>query len=114
MWDMKQFVILLLAMMPCLCFAQFGDAKWIGSEQGVLYADYLPQFRIAWTVQFDKASESHRMALLFGGNDPRLMNRNMNILGVENGVDESYIKLELDAASTCLNVWRIGYTAKGK
>ena len=100
--------------MPCVCPAQFGDARWIGSQQTVLYANYLPQFRIAWTVQLDRPSHSQRMALLFGGNDPRLMNRNMNILGVENGIDESYIKLELDAGSSSLNVWRIGYTIRGK
>ena len=98
--------------MPCVCSAQFGDARWIGSQQTVLYANYLPQFRIAWTVQLDRPSHSRRMALLFGGNDPRLMNRNMNILNVGNGIDESYIKLELDAGSSSLNVWRIGYTIR--
>ena len=111
---MKQMLVLLMALLPCICFAQFDDAKWIGSEQTVLYADYFPQFKISWTVQLDKASRSNRMALLFGGNDPRLMDRNMNILGVENGVDESYIKLELDATSARLNVWRIGYTVEGQ
>lgn len=112
--DMKKIVILLMAFLPCICFAQFEDAKWIGSESPVLYADYLPQFRISWTVQLDKTSKSYRLGLLFGGNDPRLMNRDMNILGVENEADKSYIKLELDAASTCLNLWRIGYTTQGK
>ncbi len=111
---MKKLQILLMALLPCLCYAQFEDAKWIGSEQSVLYADYLPQFKISWTMQLDKASKSDRLALLFGGNDPRLMNRNMNILGVENDVDKSYVKLELDATSTRLNVWRIGYTTHGK
>ena len=111
---MKQMLVLLMALLPCICFAQFDDAKWIGSEETVLYANYFPQFKISWTVQLDKASRSNRMALLFGGNDPRLMDRNMNILGVENGVDESYIKLELDATSARLNVWRIGYTVEGQ
>ena len=89
----------------------FGDAKWIGSLWEPLYSDYLPQFRISWKVQLEKKSE--RLALLFGGNDPRLMNRNMNILGVENGKDESYMKLELDAANASLSVWRVNYTVKG-
>ena len=111
---MKQMLVLLMALLPCICIAQFDDAKWIGSEETVLYANYFPQFKISWTVQLDKASRSNRMALLFGGNDPRLMDRNMNILGVENGVDESYIKLELDATSARLNVWRIGYTVEGQ
>ncbi len=111
---MRHIFILLMAIMPCLCCAQFENARWIGSEQSVLYADYLPQFRISWTVQLDKTSKSDRLALLFGGNDPRLLNANMNILGVDNDVDESYVKIELDAASTQLNVWRMGYTTKGK
>ena len=101
-----------MALLPYFSYAQFDDAKWIGSDQYMLYADYLPQFRIGWTVQLDKTSD--RLAVLFGGNDPRLMNRNMNILGVENGKDESYIKLEWDAANNRLNVWRIGYTVKGR
>ena len=103
---------ILLAMMPSVCFAQFGDAKWIGTDELNLYADYLPQFRISWTVQLDKKSD--RLAVLFGCNDPRLMDRNKNILGVENGKDGSYIKVELDAAKACLNVWRVGYTVKGE
>ncbi|MBR0049120.1 MAG: family 78 glycoside hydrolase catalytic domain [Prevotella sp.] len=134
---MKRLLLFLLALAPFFCYAQFDlrsslltpgradasitllslnrsldDAKWIGSNQYVLYADYLTQFKISWTVQLDGASE--RLAVIFGGNDPRLMNRNMNILGVENGRDESYIKLEIDAAAAHLNVWRMGYTTKGK
>ena len=102
----------LLAMMPSVCLAQFGDAKWIGSDELNLYADYLPQFRISWAVRLGKKSD--RLAVLFGGNDPRLMNRNKNILGVENGKDKSFIKVELDATKACLNVWRVGYTVKGE
>ena len=109
---MKRLLLYLLALVPYLSFAQFADAKWIGSDQYMLYSNYLPQFRISWTVQLDKKSD--RLAVLFGGNDPRLMNSNMNILGVECGKDESYIKLELDAASHRLNIWRIGYTQKGR
>ena len=109
---MKRLLYLFVALLPYVCCAQFDDAKWIGSNHYTLYADYLPQFRISWTVQLDKKSD--RLAVLFGGNDPRLMNRNMNILGVECGKDESYIKLELDASSHRTNVWRIGYTTKGK
>ena len=110
--QMKRLLLFLFALAPYFCYAQWDDAKWIGSNQYVLYADYLPQFRISWTVELDKASD--RLAVLFGGNDPRLMNRNMNILGVEKGKDESYIKLELDAAKARLNVWRIGYTTRGE
>ena len=109
---MKRLLLFLFTILPCICHAQFGDAKWIGSDQFMLYADYLPQFRISWTVQLDKKSE--RLAVLFGGNDPRLTNRNMNILGVENGRDDSFIKLVLNVAKSSLDVWRVGYTKKGK
>ena len=111
---MKRLLPFLIAFLPYVGYAQFEDAKWIGSDQYMLFADYLPQFRISWTVQLDKASKSEKMALLFGGNDPRLMSRNMNILDVENGLDESFIKLELNVASASLKVWRIGYTSKGE
>ena len=67
---MKRLLGFLLALSPYFCYAQFDlrssllslnssldDAKWIGSNQYVLYSDYLPQFRISWTVQLDKASD---------------------------------------------------------
>ncbi|MCR4810234.1 MAG: glycoside hydrolase family 78 protein [Prevotella sp.] len=92
-------------------FAQLEDAKWIGAGEPCLYADYLPQFRISWTVQLDKKSD--RLAVLFGGNDPRLMDINKNILGVASGKDESYIKVEMNAADAHLNVWRVNYTPRG-
>ena len=101
----------LLLTMPSVCHAQFGDAKWIGTDELNLYAPYLPQFRISWKVQLDEGSD--RLAVLFGGNDPRLMDRNKNILGVESGKDESYIKVEMDAAAAQLKVWRVNYTVKG-
>ena len=107
---MKRLLIYLMALLPYFSYAQFEDARWIGSDQYMLYAKYLPQFRISWTVQLDKKSD--RLAVLFGGNDPRLMNRNMNILDVEDGKDESFIKVQLDAASGRMEVWRMGYTTK--
>lgn len=51
-----------------------------------------------------------RASLLFGGNDPRLMDDNMNIMGVANGLDESYVRVELDIKSRSVNVYRTGYT----
>lgn len=84
------------------------DAKWIGSSDKVLWADYLPQFTIS--AEMEMAEGSARASLLFGGNDPRLMDRNMNILGVENGVDESYMRVELDRRDKCVRIYRTGYT----
>ena len=103
-----------LVVAPQVSHAQFGDARWIGDSRSVLYAHYLPQFRICWDVQLDQRSRSTTLALLFGGNDFRLMKRDMNTLGVENGKDESYIKVEMDAAAKRLNIYRTGYTPKGE
>ena len=61
---MKRLLPFLIAFLPYVGYAQFEDAKWIGSDQYMLFADYLPQFRISWTVQLDKASKSEKMALL--------------------------------------------------
>ena len=111
---MKLLNLLLLAWIPLLSYAQWGDAKWIGTDVPTVYAPYLPQFRICWSIQLDQDSHSTTAAVLFGGNDPRLMDRNMNILDVENGQDESYIKVQLSADKHFLSVWRINYTAKDR
>lgn len=110
---LRRLLLLALLALPLLCSAQLGDAKWIGNDDPVLYAPYLSQFRISWQLQLDQQSQSTKAAVLFGGNDPRLMQRHLNILGVENGRNESYIKLELDAAARRLDVFRVGYTTKG-
>ena len=65
----------------------FADAKWIGSSESVLYSDFLPQFTLSADIVFDEGSS--RASVLFGANDPRLMDRNLNILDVENAKDES-------------------------
>lgn len=110
----KKLELLLLVWIPIMSFAQFGDAKWIGTDVPAVYAPYFPQFRISWTVQLDMKSHSSTAALLFGGNDPRLMDRNMNILNVENGQDESYIEVELAAEKHLITIWRSNYTTKGR
>lgn len=86
----------------------FHGAKWIGTSESVVYSDFLPQFSISADIAFDAGSS--RASLLFGGNDPRLMDRNLNIMGVENGKDESFVRLELDTEASCINVYRTGYT----
>lgn len=98
--------------------AQLQEAKWIGTSKTVLYADYLPIFRYHCTLQLDAQSQSTDASVLLGGNDPRLMNRNLNIQGVENKRDSSYIRIEYDikpvaeGKAACIHVYRAGYTAK--
>lgn len=93
------------------------DAKWIGRKDGatMFYAPYLPVFRLHYDLQLDKKSKSTHAGFLFGANDPRLMDKNKNLLGVENQRGESYINVEIDIAPLAkgqeaqLLVYRKGY-----
>ena len=101
-----------LAALSCTPKADSGDpfagAKWIGTSEQVLYADFLPQFVLS--ADIDIADGSSRASVLLGGNDPRLMNADLNIMGVANGPDESFVRVELDKDGKCVNVYRTGYT----
>ena len=78
--------------------AAWDGAKWIGggNEDLVLYSDYLPTFNINYTIQLDKNSASTKAGFIFGANDPRLMNKNLNIYNLENMKDSSYVEVEID------------------
>lgn len=106
--------VLLIALSGCQDHhpGVFGDAKWIGTSESVLYSDYLPQFTVETALEF--ADGSSRASLLFGANDPRLMDADLNILGVDNDKDESFIQLELDVEKQCVNVYRTGYTVSDR
>ena len=90
----------------------FGKAKWTGTSEKVLYSDFLPQFIISADMSFE--DETSRASLLFGGNDPRLMDADLNIMGVANGKDESFVRVELDRKNMLINVYRTGYTKADK
>lgn len=86
----------------------FAGAQWIGTPEGVLYADFLPQYMLSADITITDGTS--RASLLFGGNDPRLMDANLNIMGVANPPDKSYMRVELDYGHRSLNVYRTGYT----
>ena len=94
----------------------WSGAKWIGGGDGdlVLYAQYLEIFNASYSVAI--APGSTRASFIYGANDSRLMDKYKNIYQVQNGRDQSYIKLELDiagvdeAGTARLNVYRAGYT----
>ena len=98
------------------------DAKWIGgSDQDmVLYSHYLPVFRLEYTIQLNEILKSTCAGLVYGANDARLMDKNKNLYHLENGKNESYIKVELDIApismkkEAILNVYRVGYHPNDK
>lgn len=92
-------------------------AKWIGGgdDDLVLYPSYLPIYTINYTLHLDQNSQSTKAAFIYGANDPRLMNKNMNIYNLQNEKNESYVAVELDISkmaaggSALLHVYRSGY-----
>ncbi len=102
----------------------WSGAKWIGgaTEDMVLYSHYLSVFKIQYQIQLDKVSNSSKASFVFGANDPRLFNKNLNLMGVENKINQSYIAVELDISTLSqeltstakLNIYRVGYTQKDK
>lgn len=115
---MKKLIFTLLAFLFSLLHvsAQIADAKWIGTTEPVLFSHYLPIFRYHCTLQLHRPSHSTTASVLLGGNDTRLMNRNLNIQGVQMQRDSSYLRVEYDIApmkdgkSAQLHVYRAGYT----
>lgn len=91
--------------------SDWGGARWIGSGNIPFFSSYLPVFRISFTMSVSTKGAG-RAAIVYGANDPRLANRNRNILGMEAPKDSSYIAVELAADS--LRVYRAGYTLKDR
>ena len=94
-------------------------ATWIGggSEDLVLCSPYLPVFKIRCTVHLDKESKTTRAGLLFGGNDSRLLDKNMNMFGVQSAKNETYIRADINISTVAgsdeglarLDIYRVGY-----
>ncbi|MBA4849437.1 family 78 glycoside hydrolase catalytic domain [Emticicia sp. BO119] len=97
----------------------WSGAQWIGgsTDDLVLYAHALSVFKFEYGIQLDKNSNSTKAAFVFGGNDARLMNKDLNLMGVEAQRNKNYIKLELDISGVSdlsdglakLNIYRVGY-----
>lgn len=102
----------------------WSGAQWIsgGDEDLVFYSPYQSIFKIQYGIQLDKESNSTKASFIFGANDPRLMNKNLNLMGRENAKNESYIAVELDISTVTndangaakLNIYRVGYTKDDK
>lgn len=97
--------------------AAWSGAKWIGGADAdlVLYAPYLPVFRLTYAVQLDAATHSTRASFVYGANDPRLLDKDKNLYHLQNQPNEAYLRLELDIAplatqgSAQLRIYRAGY-----
>lgn len=85
-----------------------GEARWIGpaGDDLPIYADYLPVFKIDCDVKLKKGDKA---SLVYGADDPRLMNRNLNIYNLENRSGESGIRVEIDRREGCVAIYRSGY-----
>jgi alpha-L-rhamnosidase len=100
----------------------WNGAKWIGGTDDdlVLYSPYLPVFKINFTLQLDRTSNSTRAGFIYGANDIRLMDKNKNIYNIESKKDSSFIMIELDIAPISamkpaqLNIYRKGYSPQDK
>ena len=94
-------------------------ARWIGGgdDDRMFYSPYLPVFKLNLTFRLREGAASRKLAFVYGANDRRLMDANMNLGHLENGRDSSYIKVEFDLApldsgrAARLNVYRVGYAA---
>ncbi len=60
--------------------ADWGGARWIGGGDIPFYCQYLPVFRIGFSVSLSGGKDG-RVGFLYGANDTRLMSNNRNILG---------------------------------
>lgn len=69
-------------------------AVWIGSNELPLYANALSVFKMNCTLQM--TGESKRGGFMFGGDDPRLLDKNMNLMQMENKLGESYCSVLMD------------------
>ncbi|WJG09683.1 family 78 glycoside hydrolase catalytic domain [Aliiglaciecola sp. LCG003] len=92
-------------------------AEWIGggNDSLPLYADYLPLYDLA--VEMSIATGSERAAIILAANDPRFLDKYKNIYQVQNELNESYFKVEIDITGlenadghALLNFYRAGYT----
>ena len=102
----------------------WSGAEWIGGGEGdlVFYSAYQAVFKCQYGIQLDKSSNSVKASFIFGANDPRLMNKNLNLMGRQNRLNESYAAVELDISEVGentegvakLNIYRVGYDKNDK
>lgn len=98
----------------------WNGAKWIGSNDLPFSSHYLSVYKFQYGIQLDEVAKSTKASFVFGANDPRLFNRNQNIMDVESTRDGNYIRFELDISSlsedtasrASFHVYRVGYDKK--
>ena len=97
-------------------------AQWIGGgdEDMVLYSQYLPVFKINYSVRLCEQTKSTKAGFVYGADDIRLLDRNKNLYQLDNELNASYIMTELDVSplssggNARLNIYRAGYAPQDK
>ena len=93
--------------------AAWCGAKWIGTGTRSLWAPALSVFELSCDMQLERGTCSAE--LVFGANDPRLMDRDKNLMGLESPRFRSWISLQLDISGlqfgglAALKIFRSGY-----
>lgn len=85
-------------------------AQWIGAPEYAVCADAMSVFTIESRF---KILEGNRAGIVFGANDPRLLNRNRNESLLEG---ENYIRyvLNLDSSPASIEIYRVGYAPEDR
>lgn len=85
----------------------FGDARWIGPSGNSLplYTDCLSVFKIDFDLYLPPQAKA---SFSYGCNDPRLMDRSLNIFNMENPADSSGIIFTFDSDGH-IDIFRQGY-----
>ncbi len=98
----------------------WSGAKWIGADADdmLLYAPYLSVFRLEWTVCLKAGSADMRVGVVYGANDARLADADMNHWQLKSDKNRSYVLAELDMTPLVdgkgearMNIFRVGYAA---
>jgi alpha-L-rhamnosidase len=100
----------------------WNGAQWIGGgdKDLVLYASYLPVFKLDFTLQLHEPAKTTKAGFIYGANDSRLMDKNKNLYKLQNKKDSSYVLVELDIAplqsqgTAQLHIYRVGYHPQDK
>ncbi|MDE7345518.1 MAG: family 78 glycoside hydrolase catalytic domain [Muribaculaceae bacterium] len=84
----------------------FEGAEWISvhPDSLPLYPDYLSVFRLGFNVDIQPGSPA---SILFGMDDPRLMDSDKNVYGLAKNQGESYLRLSFEGDS--IKLYRSGY-----
>ena len=87
--------------------APLEGAEWItvNSDSLPIYKDYLSVFRLGFRLDCPEGSSA---SLIFGKDDPRLMDPNRNVYGLANPPGGSYFRIAVDGDS--IRIFRSGYS----